>query len=69
MVAASDGSLKLYDDSAGNSTLTSGPTWMVGGKIFETLPDYGRRWWIGDVSNSLVKKWWALWDSNPGPTD
>ena len=23
------------------------------------LPDYGRRWWFGDVSDSLVKNWWA----------
>ena len=33
------------------------------------LPDYGRRWWFRDVSDSLVKNWWALRDSNPGPTD
>ena len=36
MVAVSDGSLKLYDDLAGNSTPTSGPTWMESG---EAVPE------------------------------
>ena len=35
MVVVSDGSLNLYDNSAGNNTPTNGPTWMEGGKFFE----------------------------------